>query len=349
MKEHKNIFGKGILYDETDLKGNIYATSAACMSVWSDLLSWANNTVNKDRFVNDPKNADSIIVLGCQVTDLSILNDIKIAEKLYKETRKEIFMGGCLAQRFDIELPNFIKRLDVVRLVGQPIYNRNLINYEPPFWVKNFEKTDELLKEGNLFRNFYPLKIGAGCHGKCKYCTITQTRGDNYEVIPENQEQEFLKFDNIVLISDSPTVSQIKGWCELAIKHNKEISIRNIEPTVLVRCAKEVINISEKGLLKILHCPVQSFDDEILKIMNRDPKFMWGALEVIKEVRKHGTLTATNIIIDYVYDGKTYPNYNKEMLEKYFDYYSWNPYFDGKFDMKKAEERWEKYIIKGVE
>jgi hypothetical protein len=27
MKEHKNIFGKGILYDETDFKGNIYATS----------------------------------------------------------------------------------------------------------------------------------------------------------------------------------------------------------------------------------------------------------------------------------------------------------------------------------
>ena len=54
MKEHKNIFGEGILYDETDLKGNIYATSAACMSVWSDLLSWANNIINKDRFVDDP-------------------------------------------------------------------------------------------------------------------------------------------------------------------------------------------------------------------------------------------------------------------------------------------------------
>ena len=42
MKIVKNKFGEGTLYQEEDLKGKIYATSAACMSVWSDMLSFAN-------------------------------------------------------------------------------------------------------------------------------------------------------------------------------------------------------------------------------------------------------------------------------------------------------------------
>ena len=179
MVNEKNIFGQGKMYKIEDLVGKIYATSAACMSVWSDFLSWAN--ANLDRIERDYEKADQIVVLGCQVTDLAILNDINVAEKLHIATGKVIYMGGCLAQRFDIPLPSFVRRLDVVRVVGQEINDRTLINYEPPFWVPSYEESTDNFKDGNLFRNFYPLKIGAGCHGKCKYCTIKHTRGDRSE------------------------------------------------------------------------------------------------------------------------------------------------------------------------
>jgi len=143
MKILQNKFGKGPIYNEDDLKGKIYATSAACMSVYSDFLSWAN--ANKERMTKNVEEADTIVVLGCQVTDLSILNDLEVARKLHRETGKEIYMGGCLAQRLDIELPSFIKRLDVVRVIGQHLEERNLVHYEKPFWVQNFEETDEEL------------------------------------------------------------------------------------------------------------------------------------------------------------------------------------------------------------
>ena len=68
------------------------------------------------------------------------------------------------------------------------------------------------------------------------------------------------------------------------------------------------------------------------------------ALEIMHTVRSLGTLVATNIIIDYTNDGKNYPNHDKEALERDFDYYSWNPYFDGNFDMSKAKQRFKKYI-----
>jgi len=342
MKILQNKFGKGPIYNEDDLKGKIYATSAACMSVYSDFLSWAN--ANKERMTKNVEEADTIVVLGCQVTDLSILNDLEVARKLHRETGKEIYMGGCLAQRLDIELPSFIKRLDVVRVIGQHLEERNLVHYEKPFWVQNFEETDEELANGNLFRNFYPIKIGAGCHGKCKYCTIRHTRGEAYHTVPREQVEEFLKYENVVLTSDSPTIMQIKEWCQIAKEYNKEISIRNIEPQTLVACKNEVIELSEQGLLRILHCPVQSFDEEVLKIMNRDICATKKALEVMQTVRENGTLIATNIIIDYVYEGKQYPNFDTKKLEDDFDYYSWNPYFDGNWNEEKAKQRFKQYI-----
>lgn len=342
MKNITNVFGKGKMYGVEDLEGKVYATSAACMSVWSDFLSWAN--ANKDKMEKDPNKADKIVVLGCQVTDLSILNDIEVAYKLHQETGKDIYMGGCIAQRFDIDLPDFIKRLDVVRVIGQEINDRNLINYEAPFWVKDFKESEDTFKDGNLFRNFYPLKIGAGCHGNCKYCTIKHTRGDGYATVPEEQIEEFLNHEDVVLISDSPTVSQIKDWCSIAKKFKKQISIRNIEPQTLVACREEVIDLAKEGYLNILHCPVQSFDEEVLKVMNRSVKMTMEALEIMKLVRSLGVKIATNIIIDYTIDGKLYPNHDKERLNKEFDYYSWNPYFDGNFEMEKAKQRFKKYI-----
>lgn len=342
MKEINNIFGKGKIYSIEDLEGKIYATSSACMSVWSDFLSWAN--ANMDRIEKNPKKADNIVVLGCQVTDLSIYNDIEVAYRLYKETGKEVYMGGCLAQRLDIELPSFIRRLDVVRTIGQEINDRNLIDYEPPYWVPDYEESKDDFKDGNLFRNYYPLKIGAGCHGACKYCTIKHTRGDSYATVPENQIEEFLNHEDVVLISDSPTVTQIKDWCAIAKRLEKDISVRNIEPQTLVACEEEIIDLASSGYLRILHCPIQSFDAQVLKAMNRSVTMTEKALEIMQIVRNLGVKVATNIIIDYEVDGKLIPNHDQKRLIKEFDYYSWNPYFDGNFNMDKAKERFKKYI-----
>lgn len=342
MQEIKNIFGTGKIYDKNDLEGKIYATSAACMSVWSDMLSYANQ--NKERFVKTPEEADSIVVLGCQVTDLAILNDLRVASILHKKTGKDIYMGGCLAQRLDITLPEYIRRIDVVREYNVTLEDLKLINYEKPFWVPDFKETEDNLAEGNLFRNFYPLKIEAGCHGKCKYCTIRHTRGEGYEAVPEEQIDEFLNHENVVLTSDSPTPSQVKAWCRIAKESNKELSIRNIEPQNLILCKDELLELASLNLLKIIHCPVQSFEPKILKAMNRNVELTEAAVNLLKTLKNLGVITATNIIIDYIIDGKTYKNFDESKLNENFDYYSWNPYFDGNFNVEKAEERFKKYI-----
>ena len=80
--------------------------------------------------------------------------------------------------------------------------------------------------------------------------------------------------------------------------------------------------------------------------MNRNVSATNQAIKVLHELREKEVITATNIIIDYTVDGKLYPNYDRKKLQENFDYYSWNPYFDGNFDMDRAKQRFKKYITK---
>lgn len=356
MKEITSKFGKGILHSIEDfpLGSKIFVTSAACMSVTSDWLSviTANQTLgwyDSVKFVSCAEEANIVTVLGCQVTDLAVLNDVRLMESLHeKYPEKSVFVGGCLAYRFDIELPDFVKRMEVHRMLGVELTSesKETLAWQKPFWVKGDLGTEEL-SNGNLFRDMYMLKIGAGCHGKCKYCTIRDTRGEGYEMEAAFQVEEFLHHadkEGVVVVSDSPTVKQVKDWCRIAKQHSKAISFRNVEPPVTLACRKELFDLAKAGLLKIYHCPIQSNNPELLIIMNRSASSTLDAIGVMDELRKQGTKVATNIIIDYVADGKEYRNMDTDWLNEHFDYWSWNPYFDGKWDRTKAEQRFAKYL-----
>jgi len=348
-----NKFGTGEIYSINEAIASqyvygtyIYCECTACMSIYSDFLSWISSN-NDNLLVNSEFIANMIIVLGCQVTDLAIYNDIKTAERLHEKNPKtQIYIGGCLAQRFDIKLPEYVRRLDVTRVEYQPISDEafELITWAKPFWVTESINPDDKLADGNLFRDKYPLKIGAGCHGKCKYCTIRETRGPAYETDALLQVNEFLEHDNIVLISDSPAVEQIKDWCMLAERYSKKISIRNLEPQNAMQCTDELTSLAKKGLLEILHVPIQSSITYVLNAMDRSVPATHAYVQFAQALRKFGVIVATNIIIDYVVDGKVFHNMNTEWLDANFDYWVWNPYFNGDWNMEKAEARFKEYI-----
>lgn len=357
MKEIKNRFGNGIMYEEEDLGDSIYAVCTACMSVWSDFLSFADAEQEKHRKIvfpfykekpGDIPQTDTIVVLGCQVTDLAIYNDLKTAEELHnKYPDIPIFMGGCLAHRFDIELPEYLKRLDVVRREYHNIHFKDgYIDYRKPFWNQALKDDAAELETGNLFRHMYPLKVGAGCHGKCKYCTIRDTRGETYLTDAYLQVKEFLDHadEGVVIISDSPTAQQIKDWCHIAGRYKKPISFRNVEPQIANLCMDELLELAHKKLLKIFHCPIQSNDVDVLRAMNRNVDETLRFIDAAQELRTQGVIVATNIIIDYKVNGKIIRNMPEDWLNDNFDYWSWNPYFDGKWDREKAEERFKEYI-----
>ena len=345
--------GKRLCNHEVTGKIKAYIACVACLSVYTDLLSYISKYKNGEN--NDiefssrlSEDTDIAIVLSCQVTDLSIFNDLSVMEDIHKNyPNVQIFCGGCLAQRFDIHLPEYVRRLDVERAEGTPINGHAFqsVDYKKPFWNKNLKDDADEYEDGNLFRKMYPLKIGAGCHGGCKYCTIRDTRGPSYNTDAYTQIQEFLDHEDVVLICDAPSVKQIRDWCSIADKYNKHVSFRNVEPPVANACRKELVDLAKKGLLKVFHCPVQTLDENLLKAMNRDAKATFEYIETTRrELRSLGVVVATNIIIDYIYDGVRYDNPSKDEMLELFDYYVWNPYFNGNFDYNRAKERFARYI-----
>ncbi len=321
-----------------ELTGKIFFTSAACMSVWADALSWANK--HKARVVHDPKLSEYIVILSCQVTDLAVLNDFKVLKRYQRQyPGKKYYISGCLARRADINMPAGVDRLELPSEDYEPLKDRSLVNFEPPFWVKNFNSQGSKYEDGHLFRNMYPLRIGRGCPFNCTYCTIRFTRGafkrmDAYK----KMEEEFLRFPDVLLIADSPMPDQIKAWCAIAEKHNKPISIRNIEPQIVMQCQKHLLVLARKKLLKVFHCPIQNNNPDVLRDMGRDVEATLNTIEFAKKLKSLGVFIATNIIIDY----KDFPNDFDEIYQIY-DYVSWNPLWEGKWDQKKAEKRFEYY------
>jgi tRNA A37 methylthiotransferase MiaB len=328
-----------------DVEGTFYFVCEACLSIYADTLSWCN--AYPERVSKYADQTDNIVILSCQVTDLSILNDLNKA-KLYHEKYPEkiIWISGCLAEREDIILPDYCNRLHQPRKNYQRIIDNTMVYFDDPFWVKNFvqyQKDD--FKSGNLFRYHYPLRIGKGCNFNCTYCSIKKCRGQYEEYNNYNSVDELLytyKYvnKNIVLVADSPTVEQMKYWIKIVKDNNIKISIRNIEPQITMKIKDELVDIARLGLLNIFHCPVQSSDIEVLKDMGRHVDDTISYINVLSKVLKeNGVKLATNIIIDY----KNYLN-NFSQIYNIFDVVSWNPYWDGKFDMNNAQIRWTKYI-----
>ncbi|PIZ50597.1 hypothetical protein COY27_06665 [Candidatus Woesearchaeota archaeon CG_4_10_14_0_2_um_filter_33_13] len=332
-----------------DLEGKVYMTCSACMSVYADGLSWAN--ANTDRIVKDAENAEHVVVLSCQVTDLAILNDLRTAERIKAENPdKNYYVSGCLGQRTDVELPNFLQRLETPRAAYQFLDDRTLVHFEKPFWVPNFkekeeekeEEQDNQIKDGHLFRNMYPLRIGKSCPNRCSYCTIRITRGTFEQYEAQRLEDEFLAFDDVLLVADSPTVQQVKDWHEIAVRNSKSFSIRNVEPVITTHCKDELLDLADRGLLKAYHSPIQSADPAVLRDMSRNVPATLETMRIAEELKGRGVYIATNIIIDY----KSF-NQDFSRILRLYDYVSWNPLWDNQWNRQKAEERWQKYIVNG--
>jgi hypothetical protein len=63
-------------------------------------------------------------------------------------------------------------------------------------------------------------------------------------------------------------------------------------------------------------------------------------LGLMEYFREKGTITATNIIVDY----QGLPNPDMRLLKRSFDSIAWNPYWDGGWNRGLAEARWEHYL-----
>ena len=274
---------------------------------------------------DDKKNADCFILNTCHIRDKStekVYHEVGRVKKTFRNLKKPlVIISGCVAQA---ESEEMIKREPFIDMViGPQSYHKIvdlILNYqrkkkriiETEFDV--IKKFDELEKIPNLQNKISSyVTIQEGCDKFCHFCVVPYTRGPEYsrpikQIISEVNKLVDKGTREIILIGQNVNAynfsldnknyklsSVIKKLNE--IKKLKRIRFTTSHPKDmsedLINCYKEC-----DKLMPILHLPIQSGSDKILKVMNRkhDKKYYLSIIDKLKKANINIKISSDFII-----------------------------------------------------
>ena len=238
------------------------------------------------------KEADCYILNTCHIREKAtekVYHDIGRVKKEFKDKRKPIvIVTGCVAQAEGEVLLKRDKYIDAV--IGPQSYhdlNKILTNIESKAKIVNFtefdviEKFDKLNSINNSNSNVSSfLTIQEGCDKFCKFCVVPYTRGAEFSrSVSELIDETKALIDNgareITLLGQNVNSYNFNGKklsvliTELSkIKDLKRIRYTTSHP---IDFSKDLIEIHKESdkLMPLIHLPVQSGSNKILKSMNR--------------------------------------------------------------------------------
>ncbi len=243
----------------------------------------------------DQKNADCFLLNTCHIRDKAkekVYHEIGRVKKIYKKKLKPIVVvAGCVAQAENEEMLKREPYIDIV--IGPQSYhkiNNVLDNYvskkqreETEFdTISKFDFFDKIENKSNKVSAF--LTIQEGCDKFCHFCVVPFTRGPEYsrsfhkilsevESLIKNGAKEitllgqnvnaYSYIENSKEYKLSNLINQLERYSEL-----KRIRYTTSHPRDmtedLIDCYK-----NNKKLMPLVHLPIQSGSDKILKLMNR--------------------------------------------------------------------------------
>ena len=238
------------------------------------------------------KEADCYILNTCHIREKAtekVYHDIGRVKKQFKDKRKPIvIVTGCVAQAEGEVLLKREKYIDAV--IGPQSYhdlNKILTNIESKSKIVNFtefdviEKFDKLnsIKNSNSNVSSF-LTIQEGCDKFCKFCVVPYTRGAEFSrSVSELIDETKALIDNgareITLLGQNVNSYNFNGKklsvliTELSkIKDLKRIRYTTSHP---IDFSKDLIEIHKESdkLMPLIHLPIQSGSNKILKNMNR--------------------------------------------------------------------------------
>jgi tRNA-2-methylthio-N6-dimethylallyladenosine synthase len=254
--------------------------------------------------------ADCYLLNTCHIRDKAkekVYSEIGRVKKSFRAKKKPlVIIAGCVAQAENQEMLKREPYIDLV--IGPQAYhkiNETILNHIEK--RKKIEQTDfdavskfkyfsKIKNEAGKVSSF--LTIQEGCDKFCYFCVVPYTRGPEYSR-PFNQiieEANYLS-DNgakeIILLGQNVNAytdnSNSKRLSDLVleiekIKDVKRIRYTTSHPKDMTDDLIEVYKVSKK-LMPLVHLPVQSGSDRILKLMNRKHKID-HYLKVYDELKK---------------------------------------------------------------
>jgi len=342
------------------------------------------NEYDSNRILDLTKKINYAVTQNISETDCYILNTCHIREKatdkvyhdigrLKKEFKNQkkpiVLIAGCVAQAEGDIILKKEKYIDAV--IGPQSYhkiNNMILNLEKKSKKINFTEFDVIEKFDNLnsvnnscnkISSF--LTIQEGCDKFCKFCVVPYTRGAEYsrsikELVTEAKQLVKNGSSEIILLGQNVNAYNFesKKLSDLIfevsqIKDLKRIRYTTSHPRDFSEDLIQVHKYCEK-LMPLIHLPVQSGSNKILKNMNRKHTIE-EYLEIIKKLKniKSKVKFSSDFIIGY--PGETEDDFKKtiELMKevKFINSYSFlysarpgTPAFNlDKIDENIAKER----------
>ena len=292
---------------------------------------------------DDQNNVDCYILNTCHIRDKAkekVFHEIGRIKKIYRGKNKPIMvMAGCVAQAENQEVLSRDPYIDIV--IGPQSYHKMndlLENYisekkveETEFdSVSKFKYYDGIENKNNSVSAY--LTIQEGCDKFCHFCVVPYTRGPEYsrpfnQIVNEAEQLVKNGVKEITLLGQNVNAyyfqenSKEYRISDLINHLDKFNEIKRIRYTTshpkdmtddLIECYKK----SEK-LMPLVHLPIQSGSDRILKLMNRKHK-VEDYLDVYFKIKKLNPDVEFSSDFIIGYPGETEKDFSDtlELLEK---------------------------------
>ena len=243
----------------------------------------------------DQEDTDCYILNTCHIRDKAkekVYHEIGRVKKIYKNKKKPILIvTGCVAQAENQEM---IKREPYIDIILGPqsyhkinsVLNNFQINKkkeETEFdTISKFEFLEEVENKDSSVSSF--ITIQEGCDKFCNFCVVPYTRGPEYsrpfgqilneaeQVIKNGAREITLLGQNVNAYSFTEKNKEYR-ISDLIFELEKYSEINRIRYTTShpIDMSKDLIECyaSSKKLMPLVHLPIQSGSNKILKLMNR--------------------------------------------------------------------------------
>ena len=277
--------------------------------------------------------ANCYLLNTCHIRDKAkekVYHEIGRVKKIFRSKKKPlVIIAGCVAQAENQEMLKREPYIDLV--IGPQAYhkiNDTILNYtekkkkieETEFdAVSKFKYLSKIKNEAGKVSSF--LTIQEGCDKFCHFCVVPYTRGPEYSR-PFKQILDEAKYlaDNgareIILLGQNVNAYDNQGYrlSDLILNIEKLSEIKRVRyttshPKDMTEDLIEAYKTSKK-LMPLVHLPVQSGSNKILKLMNRKHTIE-EYIEIINKLKnvKPNIKFSSDFIIGY--PGETYNDYEQ--------------------------------------
>lgn len=270
---------------------------------------------NNVELTDDENKCDSVIINTCGFIDSakeeSVNTILKAVERKEKGKLKNIYVAGCLSDRYKSELEKEIP--EVKKYFGATDKHKTLLEILNEFGV-DYKK--ELLGERIVTTpgHFAYIKISEGCDNPCSFCAIPIMRGKHKskplkEILIEAQKLASSGVKELIVIGQDTTywgldINEKRGLKKVLIELSEINGIEWIRlmyayPSKFPLDIIDEIKENEK-ICKYIDVPVQHISDKVLKSMRRGITKKTQTV-LLEKLRKEipGIAIRTSVMVGY--------------------------------------------------